>query len=244
MSTFELRAVDRNKIYTSIVEQLVDGIRTGAFPPGAALPPERILAQRLGVSRTSVREAIRVLEHAGVLDVRTGSGTYVTEGSLSSPVLLRMRAVLEGDQSPLDLLVARKALEPVCAEAAATNRTAHDLEALSNILDEQKSIVSAGGDPREIDVTFHLAVAEASHNAVLLLLMRELVTIMRQGTWQEFTNRSRARHGRTQRNLEDHRAILGHIEASNPQGAREAILNHLSDVEQTVLGQVPEETLV
>ena len=82
-----------------------------------------------------MREAIRVLEHAGVLDVRTGSGTFVSEASISSSTLLRTRAVLSGDQSPLDVVVARRALEPACAEAAALNRHEGDLEALRAVCD-------------------------------------------------------------------------------------------------------------
>src|ERR1700733_9978009 len=97
MATFQLREVDRGKIYLSIVDQVVEGIRSGAFHPGTALPPERTLALRLGVSRTSVREAVRVLEHAGVLDVRTGSGTYVTRDAMSKSMFLRIEAVASGE---------------------------------------------------------------------------------------------------------------------------------------------------
>ena len=71
------QAVGRPKLYASVVEQILASIRSGLFPPGSALPAERTLASRLQVSRGSLREALRVLEHAGVLDIRTGSGTYV-----------------------------------------------------------------------------------------------------------------------------------------------------------------------
>src|SRR5947208_5125263 len=128
MQPFELRAVDRQKLYASIVDQLVEGIRAGVFPPGRALPPERALAERLRVSRSSLREAIRVLEHAGVLDVRTGSGTYVSEYGASSAAALRAHAASIGEHSPLDVVVARRSVEPVCAELAAVNRQRRDVE--------------------------------------------------------------------------------------------------------------------
>ena len=112
---FQLQAIDRTKLYASIVEQILDGIESGAFPPGSALPAERILAARLGVSRSSVREAIRVLEHAGLLDVRTGSGTYVADPGPPKVAMLRAQAALKGEQSPIDVMAARRAVEPTCA---------------------------------------------------------------------------------------------------------------------------------
>jgi GntR family transcriptional repressor for pyruvate dehydrogenase complex len=229
------RAVDRNKIYVSIVDQIVEGIRAGTFQPGAVLPAERLLAEQFGVSRTSVREAIRVLEHAGVLDVRTGSGTYVSDGALSSSSLLRTRAALEGDESPLDLIVARRGIEPLCAELAATQRNRRDLAALRRAFENHRAVVEAEGDPRQADIAFHLAIAEASHNTVLELLMRQLAGIMRQHTWQEFTDRSRQKPGRPRLNVEHHKAIVDAIDAKEPLRARETMNAHLSDVEESVL---------
>src|SRR6266508_3911845 len=229
------RAVDRNKIYISIVDQIVEGIRSGTFKPGEVLPAERLLAEQFGVSRTSVREAIRVLEHAGVLDVRTGSGRYVSDGALSSASLLRTRAALEGDQSPLDLVVARRAVEPLCAELAATQRNQRDLAALWRAFENHRTVVEAESDPRQADIAFHLAIAEASHNTVLEVLMNQIAGMMRQHTWQEFTDRSRHKPGRPQLNVEHHRAIGDAIDAKNPTHARKAMNAHLADVEQSVL---------
>src|SRR5688572_31643065 len=119
---FEFSEVERTKLYTSIVDQIVEGVRAGAFRPGRALPAERVLAARFRVSRSSLREAIRVLEHAGVLDVRTGSGTYVSEAGVSKAAMLRAAAAVVGERSPLDVVTARRALEPVAAELAAIHR--------------------------------------------------------------------------------------------------------------------------
>ena len=107
-----LKSIEREKLYLEIVEQILDAITSGAFPRGSALPPERIMASQLGVSRASVREAIRVLEHAGVLDVRMGSGTFVVEDGPSPKSVLRTRAALIGEHSPLDISHAR-----LCARA-------------------------------------------------------------------------------------------------------------------------------
>jgi GntR family transcriptional regulator, transcriptional repressor for pyruvate dehydrogenase complex len=235
---FELRTVDRAKLYTSIVDQIVEGIRSGAFPPGSALPAERVLAAKLGVSRSSVREAIRVLEHAGVLDVRVGSGTYVTDGSLSKAAMLRAHATLAGDQSPLDVVVARRSLEPVCAELAAVNRSGRDIDTLRQTIHEHALLLERHGDPEEADFSFHLALAASSHNPVLLILVERLVEIMRQAAWRELKHRTRERAGRAARFLEQHRAILHAVERYDAPGAAAAMQEHLDAVEAGLLAEV------
>ncbi len=232
---FEFTAVDRPKLYMGIVSQIVEGIRSGAFAPGGSLPTERVLAERFGVSRTSVREALRVLEHAGIVDVRTGSGSYVTETALSSPALLRAKAAVEGDVSPLDLLLVRKLVEPGCAEQAALNRTDRDLAKLRSLVMVHEGIVTEGGDPREIDISFHLALGEASSNPAVAGVVQYIAGIMHHATWQQFTDRSRRKAGRPARNLSDHRAILLAIENRDAPAARAAVLRHLADVEASVL---------
>jgi GntR family transcriptional regulator, transcriptional repressor for pyruvate dehydrogenase complex len=240
-TAFQLRTVDRSKLYTSIVDQIAEGIRSGAFPPGKALPAERILATQLGVSRSSVREAIRVLEHAGVLDVRTGSGTFVSEEGLSKAATLRAHAALLGDQSPLDVMVARRALEPLCAELAAANRRRGDIEVLREMINEQKALVEASLDPAEVDLRFHLAVAAAGHNPVLLVLLERLIEIMGQSTWRELKYRSNERHGTFLVFLHQHSAILDAIERSDSTLAGTEMRTHLAAVEAGLLAEVPGE---
>jgi len=191
--SFELRAVGRSKLSDGIVDQILEGIRTGAFGPGTVLPPERSLAERFGVSRGSVREAIRSLEYAGILDVRTGSGTYVTESGLSKAAALRAHAALLGEHSPLDLVVARRAIEPVCAGLAAANRSASDLDLLRRLLEEQESLLRRGEETAEVDLTFHVAVATACRNPVLMLLYDRIAEIMRQDIWLDLRRGSRVR---------------------------------------------------
>jgi GntR family transcriptional repressor for pyruvate dehydrogenase complex len=235
---FELRTVDRTKLYTAIVDQIVEGVRSGAFPQGSALPAERVLAAQLGVSRSSVREAIRVLEHSGVLHVRVGSGTYVTDGSLSKAAMLRAHATLAGDQSPLDVVVARRALEPVCAELAAVNRNRRDIDTLRQTIHEHALHLERHGDPEEPDFAFHLSLAASSHNPVLLILVERLVEIMRQAVWRELKHRTRERAGRGERFLEQHRAILHAVERYDAPGAAGAMHAHLDAVEAGLLAEV------
>ncbi|PRX96624.1 FadR/GntR family transcriptional regulator [Allonocardiopsis opalescens] len=232
------RAVERSKVYSSVADQILAGVRSGAFPPGTPLPAERVLAERFEVGRGSVREAIRVLEHAGVLDVRVGSGTYVVGDGGSQERVLRARAAVAGEHSPLDLIVARAALEPVCAEHAASARNTNDLRVLEELVLEQERAVREGEDPSAADADFHLAVAAASHNSVLFALERTLVELMRERMWSELKDHSRSRGRRAERYLEHHRQVLRAVERRDHRRARQLMAVHMSEIETDLLTEL------
>ncbi len=231
-------AVERSRVYTSVVDQILASIRSGKFSPGTSLPAERVLANQLQVSRGSLREAIRVLEHAGVVDVRTGSGTYVTQQSGSDAAMLRAHAAVIGEHSPLDLMVARSALEPVCAEHAATSHHPGDLEAMEESIIEQDRLIREGGDVSQVDSAFHLAVAAASHNGVLLAQERMLVDLMHEQTWSELKQRSRANIGAAEQYLEHHRHVLRAIKQGDSRRAGQMMAVHMSAIETALLAEI------
>lgn len=235
---FEVHAIERTRLSRSIAEQILEGVRSGALPPGRPLPAERILAARLGVSRSSVREAIRILEHTGILDVRTGSGTYVADVGSAKVAALRAEAALSGEHSPLDVIAARQAIEPSCAELAAQQRRERDLELLRETLETQERLASGGEDASGADLDFHLAVAGATHNPVLLLLVERLVEIMRRRPWSELKHRSREDPSGVARDLRQHRAVLSAIERGAGEAAARAMRTHLAAVERDLLAQV------
>lgn len=234
---FQLRSVDRTKLYSSIVDQIVDAIRGGAYAPGTALPAERILAQQLAVSRSSVREAIRVLEHAGVVDVRIGSGTYVTEASSLKAATLRAHTALLGESSPIDVMVARRAIEPVCAREAAINARDRDLEALRQALDEQEALTQQHRNPRPADMRFHVAVASATCNPVLALIVQRLADMMQEG-YQELQHQTEQRPGVWDRYLEQHGRVFAAIKSRDPEAAASAMIWHLDAVAAELMSGV------
>ena len=236
--SFQLRTIDREKLYLGIVEQILEGIQSGAFPPLSALPAERLLAEQLGVSRASLREAIRVLEHAGVLDVRTGSGTYVTEDGRSKASMLRAQSALTGEHSPLDVLAARRVLEPACAALAATHRHQRDLDQLRRTFEEHADREASGEDTFEPDLSFHIATAAATHNPVLQMLVERVAELMRQQSWREFRMRQLGHAGRGQDYVLQHRAILDAVEESNADEASAQMNAHLDAVEIGLLAEV------
>ncbi len=190
------------------------------------------------MSRGSVREAVRVLEFAGVLEVRSGSGTYVTQDALSNTTTLRVAAASAGDHSPLDVIVARRALEPLCARLAAERRHEHDLDEIRAAYDEQEVNVRAGTDPTDADITFHKMIARASHNTALMLLVEQIMGVVSQQLWRDIKLDSLARSGRPERYLDEHRAILGAIVSGDAAGAEAAMAAHLEAVEQGLVDVV------
>ena len=130
-----------------VVAELLGQIRSGCLAPGSVLPPEREFAAQCGVSRGTLREAIRILDYAGILEVRTRSGTYVSDTALAKGIELRAHAALRGEESPLDTMVARRALEPVNARYAALNRHVRDLSALKKSVRDQRRLIDRGETP-------------------------------------------------------------------------------------------------
>ena len=231
----EFQQIQRSKPYTAIVDQVLDRIRTGLFPPGAALPAERLLAEQFGVSRATLREAIRVLEHAGVLEVRGGSGTYVADSSQSNGTLIGVRAHIVGDHSPLDILVARRELEPACARLAAEAASEEDISALEEALELQEWDTYEGRDPAASDIAFHIAVARASGNSALLRLQETLVEFIHEDTWNHFKSQIRSSHETAQGFVEEHRGVLKAIASRDRDAASQTMLAHLDSIEHAFL---------
>lgn len=229
------RAVERPKLYTSVVEQILARIRSGALRPGSALPAERTLARQLHVSRNSLREALRVLEHAGVLDIRTGSGTYVTSDGGSDTILVRAQAAAAGEHSPLDLIVARLAIEPVCAEHAALSHHSSDLADIEATVEDHAKRVQDGRELEGADLDFHLAVASASRNGALLALARTLLSWTREQTWNDSKSPGLAASCAAPDFVEHHRQVLEAIRQGNSRRAHQLMAMHMSAVETNLL---------
>jgi DNA-binding FadR family transcriptional regulator len=234
-----LQEIRRTHLYMSIADALLDGIRSRRYPPGSALPSERILAAELAVSRSSVREAIRVLEQAGVVSVQMGRGTYVSEDGGSEAAALRVVAALRGDHSPLDIIVGRLAIEPQCARLAAQHAHPTDLDQMERLLDEQSRLVAERRDPSAIDLDFHRALSRASHNSVLTALVEQVTEMMKSHSlWQEMKGQSLAHPGRPHRYLEEHQVIFRHVEGRESERAAAAMRAHLEGIAAALLDEV------
>ena len=164
-----IKAVEPQRLYRRIAEQIARLIRRGEYKPGARLPPERDLARLLNVSRPSVREALIALEVEGYVEVRVGSGVYVTQrrpSARSDP--------LPGDSGPFELIAARRLLESECAALAARHAAPVQIRRMKAALVAMERDRSRSVMPLDNDRRFHLEIAEACGNSALALAVRTL----------------------------------------------------------------------
>jgi DNA-binding FadR family transcriptional regulator len=169
-----LQAVEPQRLYRQIAERIRAAIALGDYRPGSRLPAERELAQQLGVSRPSLREALIALEVEGRIEVRTGSGIYVLDGAAPGQQQASNDAHIAPRQAdspqewgPLEVLRARQVFEVEIAAMAATHARRVDLQAIGAALAQMQQQAASGQAPRPGDEAFHLAVAKACGNDVL-----------------------------------------------------------------------------
>ncbi|MFC8827530.1 FadR/GntR family transcriptional regulator [Streptomyces sp. NPDC057137] len=217
-----LRPMTRPRLYEQVLDRLRHHVADGDLRAGDRLPPERELAQRLGVSRASVKQAIVVLEVQGLVEVRHGGGTYLVRDSLDAEPVERL---VERKRRLPDVLEAREALETKLAELAAERRTTEDLAAMRAALGHMADEIEAGDHGVEGDRLFHAAVTAAAHSGLLAEFMR---SIAEQIT--ESRNESLRQPGRPQRSLTQHRAILEAIEGRRGKAAATAMRRHVRTV--------------
>uniref|UniRef100_A0A942SX17 FadR family transcriptional regulator n=1 Tax=Neobacillus citreus TaxID=2833578 RepID=A0A942SX17_9BACI len=203
-------------------------IVSGELRPGQRLPPEKELSESLGLSRNSLREAVKALELIRVLDVRRGDGTYVT--SLEPAVLLEAVSFvvdMHHDRSLVDLLEVRRILEPasaVLATARASEQQIEDLHALMQSVGEDTGVE----DLVAHDLEFHSTIARIGGNQYLSGLLDALSSkTVRVRVWRGLTQ-----NGSVQRTLDEHAAIVEAIRRRDPQLVQALVVSHVEGVER------------
>lgn len=218
-----LQAVENRRLYRQIADQIAALIEGGEYAAGARLPPERDLAQQLGVSRPSVREALIALEVGGYVEVRVGSGVYVL-GSRTTP---KLDEALPEDSGPFELIKARWLIEAECAALAAKHGTRAQVRAIEEALQDMETAREKNVVPLTADRQFHLRIAEASGNSALALVVR---TLWDQRTGPLFL---RLEHHYDTPALwsvaiREHRDIVAAIAGKDPAAARAAMRTHMN----------------
>jgi DNA-binding FadR family transcriptional regulator len=225
------QAIETRRLYERVADQLGELIRRGTFAAGERLPPERDLARRLGVSRPVVREAMVALEIAGLVEVRTGSGTYVRGASAGTNQPLVLPDV---GPSPLELVTARKLLEPEIARAAATSAGPADLEAIAATLGQMREDLAGGPDFKAADRLFHTRVAAATRNGALVAVVDQLWESSYAPIFDQLSQRVGLPENRRAA-LAEHERILAALERRDGEAAREAMRVHLAHVESILM---------
>ena len=237
--------VRQRRLSDDIVEQLEGMILEGTLKSGERLPAERALAERFGVSRPSLREAIQKLAAKGLLVSRQGGGNYVVEtlGSTFSDPLLHL---LENNpEAQRDLLEFRQTLEASCAYYAALRATEVDRERLTAAFDALQDCYTRDDEVSRIeegaaDARFHLAIAEASHNAVLLHTIRGLFDLLKRNVVTNIGGMYQQRSETRDMLINQHRDLYLAIIEGRAEQAREVSTRHLLYV-QEVLEEVRQE---
>lgn len=242
-----IRPIRSQRLYRQIADQLQQLINEGEFPPGTLLPAERELAQSLGVSRASVREALIALEVVGQVAVRVGHGVVVLESrSTSGEPVMRAAARTEswaldpefeseielnlGEEiPPFSLLQTRRYIEPEIAALAAMNATVDDLKAIRLAFERNVFDNANGGRNCAGDRLLHIRIAEASGNAAYALLIKHLLG-HQYGAMFRRLQELFMETDMPQRSQDDHERIVEAIASRDPTAARQAMEVHLDHV--------------
>jgi DNA-binding FadR family transcriptional regulator len=231
------RSPNTQRLHLNIAEQIGDLIRSRKFSIGARLPPERELAQQFGVSRPTIREALVALEIAGLVEVKIGSGTYVTTENEK----ISKGQAADVEISPFELLAARRLIEPSCAGLAATTATKKDLSAIQEALNaNEKAFGGSHWERLEADRQFHLRIAEATHNPTVLRIVTDLWADMFGPIFAVLSERTQVTQ-KKQLTMQDHRTIFSSLERRDPAGASAAMLTHIVHAEIKLLRASPQQ---
>jgi len=220
----------RKKVSAIIAEQIVAAIKSGEFPVGTRLPSESELAEKVGVSRPSVREALSALQAIGLIESKSGSGNYVLK-TPSFDEEQEAPRLIESEAGCLEVMEARACLEPPVAALVAGKASKETISNLETTIDEMRRQAQSGSFPSyfEVDKTFHLTLAEASGNRLITAALLPLIHTMDQKLYQEFTHHYYLKNvADIEHVVELHSEIVEAISKRHPERAFERMTEHWS----------------
>jgi len=227
--------IESARLYEQIVEQIEQRILKGELHVGDQLPPERDLGEQFGVSRTAVREAVKALRQKGLLETYPGRGTFITNGtSQAMRHSLNLVVNLGRAHGSDDLVQVREILEPEIAALAAKHVTSEQLAAMDQAVAAMDGALDDAERFIEADLDFHLALAEATRNDVIPILIDSIVDLLREQRKSIFFT-----PGGPQRGQIHHKRILKAVKQQNPDAARKAMRAHLAQVRQDSRRKTP-----
>ena len=223
------RPIKHTRVSDEIVNQVKNLISDGRLKPGHQLPPERELIKEFGVSRPTLREALKSLIGMGFLEVNQAKRPFVKSvisGRMQDPLSLLIKM---DTQKIFDLIEVRKALEAWSAFLAAQRATEQDVEQLDSIIREMREAFEKGVSWEKEDADFHLAMAQATHNTIQTHIMSTIYDLLRESVARVFTDRAKVK-----KLLHQHYRIFSAIRDHSPEKARDRTLDHLDYVDSEV----------
>lgn len=217
--------IRRESVTNTIIEQIKTKILSGELQPGQQLPPERVLAESLSVSRTSVREALKALQYIGLLEIRCGEGTFLAENVSLLTDYFKAQNILK-KYPVIELIEARKVIESETVVLATKRSLPEEKEGLQKIFEDSQVLTGDVEAFLKADFDFHRQIAEMSHNSVLL----EMLTAMRELTVSENIDVVK-KPGQIEKAIDFHEQILHCILFCDHEQAHATMLSHLQDIE-------------
>jgi GntR family transcriptional repressor for pyruvate dehydrogenase complex len=233
---FEKVEIKRKPLY--VAEQILRAIKKGIYKPGDKLPPERVLAEEMGVSRNSIREALSALQVLNIVESKSGDGTYIKKSVENIDIELQILPILEESESPFKIFEARNVLEIGVADLAIDNATPGDIERIHRALERMCQQAELGDYEGYLtaNLDFHLAIAAATANPIL----ERMMALLWETTSQKLLNEMLIDYW--QRNIsssiEIHKQIFAAIKDRDKILLRKAIYRHYEEPKDYLLGNL------
>jgi GntR family transcriptional repressor for pyruvate dehydrogenase complex len=223
------KTIKQIRVSDEIVNQMKNLISEGTLKPGDQLPPERELIKEFGVSRPTLREALKSLAAMGFLEVKQAKRTFV-KSMISERMQDPLSLLIKTDtQKIFDLIEVRKAMEAWSAFHAAQRATEDDIKQLESIIEEMKTAFEKGRNWEKEDADFHLAIAQATHNTIQTHIMSTIYDLLKESVARVFTDRAKVK-----KLLQQHYRIFTAIKNHSAEKARDRTLEHLDYVDSEV----------
>lgn len=222
------------KIYQVIFDSIRDSIINGELKAGQKLPPERVLAKRFQVSRTTIREALMVLEISGIIEIKSSEGSFICPIETTTLINDLSAAIIKAEDNMVyEMLDVRRLIESECAALAAVRASSFNLDRIRHYLDDMANSKDDEEFGLTADLNFHYAVAQAANNTILFDLMKVLVNRMK-GTIRATRCYRFSQPNRFEETLNEHKKIYIAISSNNPDRARNLMAKHLIDIREEI----------
>jgi GntR family transcriptional repressor for pyruvate dehydrogenase complex len=193
------------------------------------------MAEKLKVSRPSVREAYCVLEIVGILESKVGSGTFVKSGNIDQISINKIKDISTEEESPFEIIEVRKIIEPEIVVMAVNNADPEDIKEIEKLLDKMKSEVEKNGRYSvESDARFHLRIAQASGNALFFHIMKYIMDLLRERLWDFIIDGPLAKPEDLKKDLEFHEDIFRCIKENDKKSVRPSMLRRFNEIQKVI----------
>lgn len=223
LKTLQLQTIKSERLYMKVAEQLQASIDDDVIKPGERLPSERELAEKLGVSRPTIREAMIALELSGVIEIRTGSGIYVTEQKVKLAPQLNDKGV-----GPFEILEIRYIIESEACALAAARISDEQIEQLREVVKEMEEEEKKPDASEKADQKFHSIIAQACQNSAISSVVDWLWDLRNESTLSTAFLEQIREEG-VHPSISEHKKILQALEQRNPERARTAMKLHIEN---------------